>query len=234
MTGEHRTVFALHAVHARCCRRSCFLKTPRERILYDAVGRALNIVVVLCPAYLMHTAATCKAEPRCVVAVHAMSICVSSIGATAGDGYTSDITDPSEEGEAAAPPQPVRALPHRLQTRQQRRNAGPPPRPSSIAYARAMSAFRAEDRSSEQARRWIDEENARRQTLTTVHKTPTDTGAVRDAPVPAAPDELVAAENARYRAEGTQSIGGPPPVQRATGTRVTTRGARTEGSNRRM
>jgi hypothetical protein len=181
------------------------------------------------------------------VAVRAMSICVSSIGATAGGGYTSDIPDPSEEGEAAAPPQPVRALPHRQQTRQHRRNTGPPPRPSSIAYARAMAAFRAEDRSSERARRWIDEENARRQSLasggeaqktTAVQKTPTDTGAVRDAPVPTAPDELAAelalAEDARYRAEGTQSLGGPPPVRRATGTRVTTRGARTEGSNRRM
>jgi hypothetical protein len=191
----------------------------------------------------MHAAATCKADPRCVVAVHAMSICVSTIGATAGGGYTSDITDPSE---AAAPPQPVRALPHRLQTRQ-RRNADPPPRPSSIAYARALAAFRAEDRSSEQARRWIDEENARRQSLasggdapktTAVQKTPTDTGAVRDAPVPTALDEFAAdlalAEDARYRAEGTQSLGGPPPVRRATGTRVTTRGARTEGPNRRM
>jgi hypothetical protein len=196
----------------------------------------------------MHAAATCKAEPRCVAAVHAMSICVSTIGAIAGGGYTSDITDPSEEAEAAAPPQPVRALPHRQQTRQHRRNTGPPPRPSSIAYARAMAAFRAEDRSSEQARRWIDEENARRHILasggeapktTAVQKTPTDTGAVRDAPVPTAPDELGAelalAEDARYRAEGTQSLGGPPPVRRATGTRdVTTRGARTEGPNRRM
>jgi hypothetical protein len=196
---------------------------------------------VLCSAYLMHAAATCKAEPRCVAAVHAMSICVSSIGATAGDGYTSDITDPSEEGEAAAPPQPVRALPQRLRTRQQRRNTDPPPRPSSIAYARAMAAFRAEDRSSERARRWIDEENeekARRQSLasggeapktTAVQKTPTDTGAVRVAPVPTALDEFAAeralAENARYLAEGTQSLGGPPPVRRATGTRdVTTRG----------
>jgi hypothetical protein len=188
----------------------------------------------------MHAAATCKAEPRCVAAVHAMSIC-RVFGATAGDGYTSDIPDPSEEGEAAAPPQSVRALPHRLQTRQQRRNADPPPRPSSIAYARAMAAFRAEDRSSEQARRWIDEENARRQSLasggdapktTAVQKTPTDTGAVRDAPVPTALDEFAAelalAEDARYLAEGTQSLGGPPPVRRATGTRVTTRGARTE------
>jgi hypothetical protein len=41
VTGEHRTVLALHAVHARC-RRRCFLATPRERILYDAAGRALN------------------------------------------------------------------------------------------------------------------------------------------------------------------------------------------------
>jgi hypothetical protein len=196
----------------------------------------------------MHSAPVRIAEPRCVAAVRAMSICVSSIGATAGDGYTSDITDPSEEGEAAAPPQPVRALPQRLRTRQQRRNADPPPRPSSIAYARAMAAFRAEDRSSERTRRWIDEENARRQSIasggeapktTAVQKAPTDTGAVRDAPVPAAMDEFAAelalAEDARYLAEGTQSLGGPPPVRRATGTRdVTTRGARTEGPNRRM
>jgi len=202
---------------------------------------------VLCSAYLMHSAPVFIAASRCVVAVHAMSICVSSIGATAGGGYgyTSDI---SEEGEAATPPQPVRALPHRQQTRQQRRNADPPPRPSSIAYARAMAAFRAEDRSSERARRWIDEENARRQSLasggeapktTAVQKAPTDTGAVRDAPVPTALDEFAAelalAEDARYLAEGTQSLGGPPPVRRATGTRdVTTRGARTEGPNRRM
>jgi hypothetical protein len=105
-----------------------------------------------------------------------------------------------------------------------------------------MAAFRAEDRSSERARRWIDEENARRQSLasggeatktTAVQKTPTDTGDARDAPVPTDPDEVAAelalAENARYLAEGTQSLGGPPPVRRAT-----TKGARTEGPNRRM
>ena len=39
---------------------------------------------MLCSAYLMHAAATCKADRRCVVAVHAMSICVSTIGVTAG------------------------------------------------------------------------------------------------------------------------------------------------------
>jgi hypothetical protein len=39
-----------------------------------------------------------------------------------------------------------------------------------------MAAFRAEDRSSEQVRRWIDEENARRQSLTSEAPNKNDRG----------------------------------------------------------